>query len=174
MKFRYLLLAALIGGAVTFAWGIVSHITGIMPALEPNAFTAPDSVVAAVRASAPSNGVYYDDRGLLAVVSFERDLSPKFASMAVPMMVQLAIDCATAFLLAWVLLRLPPWSPFGTGSIFAAFGLAAGMAQLFSEANWYGYPLPFQLANLAGLVIGWFLLGIVVGALRRRLVLAVE
>ncbi len=168
MKGRYLLVATLVGGLVLFGWGAISNATGLFQALEPSRFTDSTLVVETVKANAPVNGVYFDDRGLFAAVSLQRDLAPRYASLAVPLVTQLLIEFAVAFLLAWVLLRLPVWSPFGTGSIFAAFGLAAGGALLFSEANWYGLPLPYQLANLADLVVGWFLLGILTGVFRRK------
>ncbi|MGQ0702944.1 MAG: hypothetical protein ACT4PM_07405 [Gemmatimonadales bacterium] len=177
MRFRYLVTAALVGGLVTFAWGAVSHLTGVIPTVNAMPFpdsAAADSVVNAVRQHLPSNGVYADDRGLFAVVSFERDFRPKFASLAVPMLVQFAIEVATALVLAWVLLRLPVWPVLGTGSIFAAVGLAAGIVIFFSEANWYGFDLRYQIAQLADLVIAWFLLGMVLAALRRRIVLRGE
>ncbi len=172
MRLRYLLTAALVGGLVTFGWSAVSHLTGILPSLNPQPFqdsTAATAVVEAVRANAPSNGVYFDERGLFAAVSFERDLSPKFASMVVPMLMQLGIDIVVAFLLAWLLLRFPVWPALGTGSVFGTVAAAAGVAVFLSSANWYGFPLPVQLAELADLVIGWFLLGIVIGALRNRM-----
>jgi hypothetical protein len=169
MKLRYLFLASLVGGLVSFAWGFVSHGTGLLPALEPHAFSDSTAVVEAVTAQAPVNGVYFDRRGLFAAVSFNREATPRYASLVVPMATQLLIEVAVAFLLAWVLLRLPVWSVLGTGSLFAAVGLAAGLEQLLPEAIWYGFPLPFQLANLADLVVGWFLLGGVIGAFRRRL-----
>ena len=174
MRLRYLVTAALVGGLVSFAWGAASHMTGLFPGLEPRAFTDSTAVVETVKANAPSNGIYFDGRGLFAAVAFERDLRPKFASMVVPMVAQLAIEIAVAFLLAWILLRLPVWPVLGTGSVFASVGLAAGIEILLPEANWYGFPLQSQLAELADLVIGWFILGIVLAALRQRLVLRGE
>lgn len=171
MRFRYLATAALVGGIVSFAWGAASHLTGLFPSLEPKPFADSTAVVETVKANAPANGIYFDGRGLFAAVAFERDLRPRFASMVVPMAVQLGIEVAVAFLLAWVLLRLPVWPVLGTGSLFATVGLAAGIEVLFPEANWYGFPLPSQLAELADLVIGWFLLGILLAALRKRMVL---
>jgi hypothetical protein len=174
MKLRYLFLASLVGGLVTFAWGAVSHLTGLIPNMNPSAFpdsAGADSVVNVVRTQVPSNGMYADDRGLFAVVSFERDLRPRYASIAIPLLVQLALEVATALVLGWVLLRLPVWSAFGTGSLFAALGLAAGIVTLFSEANWYGFDIRYQIAQLADLVIAWFLLGIVLALLRRRILL---
>jgi hypothetical protein len=170
MKFRYLLVAALVGGLVSFGWGFVSHGTGVFKALEPNTFKEPD-VLGAIQQNAPVNGVYMDDRGVFAAVDLERDLSSKFPSLIVPMLTQLAVEIGVAFLLAWLLLRLPPWSAFGTGTVFATFAAAAGLAQLMPESIWYFFPVKYQLANLADLVIGWFLLGFVIAFFRNRILL---
>ena len=177
MRLRYLVIAALVGGLVTFTWGAVSHLTGVIPTVNPMPFpdsAGADSVVQTVRTHVPSNGVYADDRGLFAVVAFERDLAPRFDSIAMPLVIQFLVEVATALVLAWVLLRLPVWPVLGTGSLFAAVGLAAGIVMLFSEANWYGFDLSYQLAQLADLVIAWFLLGMVLAALRRKIVLRGE
>jgi hypothetical protein len=168
MKLRFLLLSALLGAIVSFAWGGVSHLAAVFPGIEPKSFTDSTAVVKTVQANAPTNGIYFDGRGLFAAVAFRGDLSYKFDSMVYPLIHQFLIEVAVAFLLAWVLLRLPVWSAWGTASVFATIGLAAGIEQLLPEANWYGFPLRFQLAELADLVIGWFLLGLVIGWLRRK------
>jgi len=169
MKLRFLLLSALLGGILSFAWGYVTHGTGVLPSLTPKAFKDSTAVVQAVQANAPQSGIYFDGRGLFAAVSLRPDLSAKYEDLHRPLIHQLVIEVVVAFLLAWVLLRLPVWSAWGTASIFAALGLAAGIEQLLSEANWYGFPLRFQLAELADLVVGWFLLGLLIGWLRRKI-----
>jgi hypothetical protein len=128
MRLRYLLLAALLGGLVSFAWGAIAHVSMLLPSLEPKSFTDSTAVVR-----------------------------------------QFLIEAAVALLLAWVLLRLPVWPALGTGSLFATIGVAAGMEQLLPEANWYGFPIRTQLAELAILVVGWFLMGLVIGWLRNRM-----
>lgn len=172
MKVRYLLLSSLVGGLVSFGWGFVSHGTGLFKSLEPNTFKEPD-VLGAIQQNAPVNGIYMDDRGVFAVVDLERgpNPSPKFASVVVPMLTQLAVEVVVAFLLAWLLLRLPPWSVFGTGTVFATFAVAAGLAQLLPESIWFFFPVKYQLANLADLVIGWFLLGVVLASFRKKIML---
>jgi hypothetical protein len=168
MKLRYLLVASLVGGLVQFAWGYVVHQSGLFPAAEPHSFTDSTLVVETVRGQAPSNGIYVDGRGLFAAVGFERDLTPKFASLAVPIAIQLLIEIVVAFLLAWLLLRLPVWSAIGSGVLLASVAVAASVALLLSQSNWYFFPLKYQLANMADLVVGWFLLGIVLSAFRRK------
>jgi hypothetical protein len=174
MKLRYLVSAALLGGLVSFAWGAASHVSMLLPSLEPKAFADSTAVLQTIHAKAPENGIYFDGRGLFAAVSFRPDLSQKFASLVGPMLCQLAVEIAVAFLLAWVLLRLPVWPAMGTGSLFAAVGAAAGIEVLLPEANWYGFPIATQLAELAVLVVGWFLMGLVIGWLRNRMLRAGE
>lgn len=169
MKLRYLLSAALLGGIVMFAWSAAFHFSGVAPGLAPKAFADSNAVVEVVRANAPENGIYFEGRGLFAAVAFRPDLGQKFDSMARPMLIQFGIEAAVSLLLAWVLLRLPIWPVLGTGSLFATVAVAAGIETLVAEANWYGFPLPHQLGQLADLVIGWFLLGIVLGWLRNRM-----
>jgi hypothetical protein len=172
MKLRFLLVAAVLGGVVSFVWGAVSHMSGVLPSLEPRTFTDSTGVVQTIKANAPENGIYFDGRGLFAAVAFRADLGEKYGSLTVPMLKQLGIEIAVAFLLAWVLLRLPVWPATGTGSLFAAVGAAAGLELLLPEANWYGFPIATQLAELADLVIGWFLVGLVIGWLRNRMLAA--
>ena len=174
MKLKYLVSAALLGGLVSFAWGSIAHGAGLLPSLEPKAFTDSTSVVELVKANAPQNGIYRDVRGLFAAVAFRPDMSPKFASMTAPLLYQVVVEVAVAFLLAWALLRLPVWSAVGTGSLFATVGLAAGIQTLLPKAYWYGFPLATQLAELGTLVVGWFLIGGVLGWLRNRMLQASE
>jgi len=172
MKLRYLLSAALLGGLVSFVWGAASHMSKLLPSLEPKAFADSTAVLQTVKANAPDNGIYFDGHGLFAAVSFRPDMGQKYESMVVPMLRQFAIEAGVAFLLAWVLLRLPVWSAAGTGSLFAAVAAAAGIEVLLPEANWYGFPIATQLAELADLVIGWFLVGATIGWLRHRIMRA--
>lgn len=174
MKLKFLVSAALLGGLASFAWGSIAHVSGVFPSVQPKAFADSTGVVQFMKANAPENGVYFEGRGLLAVVSFRPDLSQKFESLAVPMVKQILIEVAVALILAWVLLRLPVWPALGTGSLFATIGLAAAVEQLLPEANWYGFPISFQLAELAIFVIGWFLMGLVIGGLRNRMLRSSE
>jgi hypothetical protein len=170
MHARYLLSAALLGGLVGFGWGAFTH--NVLPASQPLAFTDSTAVVQAVHANAPSNGIYYDQRGLFAAVALHGDLGPRYSSLLYPITHQLVIEIVVAGLLAWVLLRLPVWPASGTGFLLATVALAAGIDQLLPNANWYGFPLRFQLVALADLVVGWFLVGWVIGWLRNRMLRA--
>lgn len=170
MHARYLLSASLLGGLVGFGWGAFTH--NVLPASQPLAFTDSTAVVQAVHANAPSNGVYYDPRGLFAAVAFHGDLRSRYPSMLYPITHQVIICVVVAGLLAWVLLRLPVWSALGTGFLLGTVAVAAGIAGALSEANWYGFPLKFQFVAIFDLVGGWFLMGLVLGWLRNRMLRA--
>jgi hypothetical protein len=174
MKLKFLVSAALLGGLVSFAWGSIAHGTGLFPSVAPKAFTDSTAVLQTIKANAPENGIYFDGHGIFAAVSFRPDMGPKFASIVTPMLCQLGIEIGVALILAWVLLRLPIWPAMGTGSLFATLGLAGGIEQMLPEANWYGFPLPTQLAEIATVVVGWFLMGLVIGWLRNRMVRSSE
>ena len=96
-------------------------------------------------------------------------LNPYFYEDLNLILKQLAIEFVVVLLFAWILLRLPVWPVLGTGSFFATVGTAAGI-EFFREST--GIALAAQLAELADLVIGWFLVGLVIGWLRNRMLAA--
>lgn len=167
MHARYLVSAALLGGIVSFTWGAVSHMA--LPGSEPKAFADSNAVIQNVKANAAENGIYFDQRGLFAVVAFRPDLGPKFESLALPMIKQLLTEIAVALVLAWVLLRLPPMTAFQTAILFAIIGLAAAIEELVPLQTWYGFPRSNTASEAMDLLVGWFLLGLVLGGLRSRM-----
>ncbi len=68
MHAKFLLLAVLLGGLTIFFGGALSHTALALPGARYPLKDAA-AVIDAIRAQAPANGVYYDSRGLLAVVA---------------------------------------------------------------------------------------------------------
>ena len=169
MRTGYLLTAAVLGGVVSFAWGSVSHVALALPGTEPLAFADTNAVVQLVKANAPENGIYFDGRGLFAAVAFRSDMGQKFTSLAPSLLRQFGVEIVVAFILAWVLLRLPGMTPFQTGILFAIVGVAAGIEELVPMHIWYGFPHSTIAAEGIDLIVGWWLLGLVLGALRNRM-----
>jgi hypothetical protein len=169
MRTRYLLTAAVVGGVVSFGWGSVSHMAAVLPGSVPRAFADSNAVVQVVHANAVHNGAYLDGRGLFAVVSFLPDMGPKFTNLLPPLTRQMLVEIAVAFILAWVLLRLPGMTALQTGILFGIVGLAAGVEELIPLNVWYGFPRSEIAAEGIDLIAGWFLLGLVLGALRNRM-----
>ncbi len=168
MRLGYLVTAALVGGVVSFGWGTVSHMALSMEA--PRSFADSNAVVQAVHANASENGIYFDGRGLFASVFFrDNNLSPRFESMTPYLLRQALVEIAVALVLAWVLLRLPLMTAFQTGILFGIVALAAGIEELVPLKIWYGFPKPAVAAEALDLIVGWFILGLVLGGLRRRM-----
>ncbi len=170
MNARYYVTAALMGGIASFAWGTVSHLVPVFPGAEPKAFADSNAVVQVIKANAPENGIYFEGRGVFAAVAFRPDMGPKFDSIVPSLGIQLGIEIAVALVLAWVLLRLPPMTAFQTGILLAIIGVAAAIEELFPLQLWYGFPRASTLFEAFDLVVGWFLLGLVLGAVRNRMI----
>lgn len=169
MRLRYLLTAAVLGGTVSFGWGMVSHMVLDLQGQEFRAFADSNAVVETIRANAPEPGIYFDGRGLFASVFFRTDMTPRFDPMTPYLLRQLLVEVAVALVLAWVLLRLPLMTAFQTGILFGIVALAAGMEQLVPMHIWYGFPHSTVAAEGLDLIVGWFIVGVVLGALRKRL-----
>jgi hypothetical protein len=170
MNARYYVTAALVGGIVSFAWGSTLHLLPVFPAAGPKAFADSNAVVQVIKANAPENGIYLEGRGVFAVVAFRPDMAPKFESILPSLSIQLVIEIMVALVLAWVLLRLPLMTAFQTGILLAIIGVAAAMEQLLPQQLWYGFPRANTAFEAFGFVVGWFLLGLVLGALRNRMI----
>jgi hypothetical protein len=170
MNARYYVAAALVGGIVSFAWGSMVHLLPVFPGAEPKAFADSNAVVEVIKANAPENGIYFEGRGVFAAVAFRPDMGPKFTSILPSLSIQLGIEIAVALLLAWVLLRLPPLTAFQTGTLLAIIGVAAAIEELLPMQLWYGFPRANTAFEAFGLIVGWFLLGLVLGALRNRMI----
>jgi len=169
MRLRYLVTAAVVGGIVSFGWGAVSHLALNLEGREFKAFADSNAVVQTVKANAPENGVYFDGRGLFAAVSFRQDLGQRYESLTGSFLRQLLVEMAVVLVLAWVLLRLPPMTALQTGILFGIVALAAGMEQLVPMHIWFGFPHSIIAAEGIDLIVGWFVVGLVLGTLRIRL-----
>ena len=168
MRLRYLVSAAVVGGIVSFGWGTVSHMALNLEG-EPRAFADSNAVVQVVHANAPEPGIYFDGRGLFASVFFRTDMTPRFDPITPYLLRQIIVEVAVALVLAWVLLRLPPMTALQTGILFGIIGLAAAIEELVPLKIWYGFPKPTVAAEGIDLIVGWFLLGLVLGAFRNRM-----
>jgi hypothetical protein len=100
--------------------------------------------------------------------SLTPDLAEKTQSMGLSLSRLMIIEFAVGFVLSLILLWTPVRTPLGAAGLFGLMGIAAGIEQLLSQWNWYGFSGIFATLKLFDLVIGWALAGLVIGALRRR------
>lgn len=184
---RKVILGGILGGIVMFLWGGLWHeqlpfaFTGLrslpseaamLSAMKSNipepgmyifpGFGLPDDAPAAQKRAAmqklektPSAG----PQGLLVYHPIDAGLSPKMlVTEGVTNIIQALL---VAFLLAQIGVKR-----FSSRLGFAfVLGVLASITTNISLWNWYGFPANFIAANVAYLVIGYFLVGIVVAAI---------
>jgi hypothetical protein len=171
MNGRFLLVGTLVAAVTLFAWQTVSNVALPWHEQTMQAFGGGDSVVKAIRAAAPVNGVYWSPQGVLAAVSMTPDLADKSTGAFMGRMMgrQLVIDLLMGYLLCLLFTRLPAASALHTGRTFAIAGLAAGLVLEFSNWNWYGFAANFALVNMIDLTLQFFLGGVALALLSRRI-----
>jgi hypothetical protein len=170
MNSKSLIVGTLAAALTLYVWQVISNValpwhTATMHEWEG---AANNTVVQALRANAPVNGVYVSNQGVLAAVSFTPDLADKTQLMGSMLGKQVFINLIVGFLLALVLARIGTAAPARVATTFALVGLAAGLVTELSNWNWYGYDLAFSLVNVAELTISWLLAGFVLALIQRK------
>lgn len=171
---RFVVFGTVAAALALFVWQFVSNAALPWHEMTMREFQGAESVVQAVRAAAPQNGVYFAPQGILAAVSFAPDLHDKTKDMVPMMAKQVVINLLVAFILCLVVARRRTAGPLATGAMLGMIGLAAGALKELSDANWYGFSTSYALVNLIDCSIMFFIAGLVLGALARRLMPAAE
>jgi hypothetical protein len=177
-----LIIAALLGGLVVFAWGFVSHMMLPVGEMGHGMASNEEVVLSALQEGLPAReGVYhvpglapeqYNDEAAAAAYTAKALASPNAVIIYQPvgrdgmdMTPQLVKEWVTntlsALLVAWVLAL----GAFGFGkrvAIATAMGLFAWLVVSVPYWNWYRFPTDFTLGSLIGIVVGWFLAGLVI------------
>ncbi len=163
---RFLLIGVVTATVTLFVWQAISN-AAIPWHSAPMSELAPASTLA-VRNALPGNGFYFAREGILAVVNTTPDMQDRTKAMGVPLARQVVIDVVAALILALAVLRLPRCGPVATGATLALAAAAFAGVLALSDWNWYGFPLSFELGNVADFAIQGFLAGLVLAwALRR-------
>ena len=173
MNGRFLLVGTVVTAIALFAWQSISNTVIPWHMATMREFANNDAVVQAVRANAPENGVYHSPQGVLAAVALTPTLIDKTALIPQMLGKQFVINLVVAFLLALVTLRLRPATPVRIAIALGTAGLAGSVLIEVSNWNWYGFSLPWSTVNVIDHTIQWFLAGLVLAALMRRLAPAV-
>lgn len=164
MNAKLLVLGTLSGALTLFVWETVSNTVIPWHGSTMRSFTDSNAVVQAIKANAPTNGVYVEMRGIVAAVSFTPDMKDKSALLGLMLGRQFVLDLAVAFVLLLAMLRLPRASnrqyAFGT----AAVALAVSASILVSNWNWYGFGAAWTIVNTLDRTIGYGLMGFALGA----------
>jgi hypothetical protein len=177
-----LIIAALLGGIVLFAWGFVSHMLVPIGEMGHEMATSEDVVLAALKEGLPAReGVYhipglapeqYNDPEAAAAYSAKAGANPNAVifyqptgrdgmAMTPQLVKQWVTNTVSALLVAWVL----SLGAFGFGKrvmIAAAMGLFAWLVVSVPHWNWYRFPTEFTVGSLIEQVVGWLLGGLVI------------
>jgi hypothetical protein len=162
MPTRLLITGTLAGGLVL---SILNWVTAAILPPRFKQFRDPHAVVEAIRANVSGNDIYTAPAGLFVAVS----LRPRLRSFAPRLAGQLVVEFAVAFGLSLLVLATPLRSSIHVGGFLGLAGLVAGIDTHFPNWNWAGFPTSYLLAGSAYLSGNWFIAGLVLGAVRRKL-----
>ncbi|HEY2378566.1 MAG TPA: hypothetical protein VGH98_21480 [Gemmatimonadaceae bacterium] len=171
MRSRFLVIGTLVGALVLFAWQAVSHAALGLPEKGLRPFPTDSMAVAAksIRALAPQNGMYFSAYGVFAAVEIAGDYTDKRQQFVSMMAKQLVLDVGVVLILAVLMDRLAAQSIVRTGATFGALALAfMGMIDV-ANGIWWNYATAWTIGNLIDQVISFFILGVTLAALQRRL-----
>jgi hypothetical protein len=158
----------LAAGITLFVWQTISNVAIPWHAATVKAFTNNAAAIQAIRAAAPTNGVYAAPEGVLAAVSLTPDMADKSKSMGPNMLKQIVIDLFAALLLCVVIERIGIGKKRDTALTLALAGLAAGVIKEMSDWNWYGFATGYAIVNEIDLTIQFALAGIVIAWIYKR------
>ncbi|MFN2636556.1 MAG: hypothetical protein ABR585_05990 [Gemmatimonadaceae bacterium] len=168
MRGKYLLYGALAAGLTLFVWQTISNAAIPWHTATMSEFQNDNAIVQAVKAAAPTNGVYFSNRGILAAVSFTPDMADKSKAMGPMMAKQIVLDLVVALILCLLVARLGVRSARETAMTLGLGALTVGMIKELSDWNWYGFGTAYSVVNVIDLVIMFALAGLVIGSIYRR------
>ena len=169
MNVKFLVVGALVAGIVIFLWGTVSHVVLPWHKYTMDEFTDSGAVLDEIAANTKGNGVYFGEQGVFAIVSVLPDRSDKTVDIGGNLVKQFVIDVVVGLLLAAFIIRSRSVSILGRAAYLAAIGLAGGIAIHVAHWNWYGFSTSYTVVNVLDLVITWFLAGLVLAALAKKM-----
>jgi predicted secreted protein len=165
MNSKYLAVGAILGGILLFLWGFLTH--AVLPA-PMRTFTNEEAVVQALRANAPSDGVYYSAHGIVAAVSFSPPYGDRGDHLGPYLLRQFLSDTLAAALLAFLVAGLPG-TIFGKAYWAAIAGFTAFAIKVVPYWNWYGFSPQFIGMEAFDMIGKFFLGGLLMAFLAKKL-----
>ena len=183
-----LILGSLLGGAVLFAWGMVSWMVLPWHNSTLTGFKNEDQFEEVLKIHAPEKGVYVfpgmchfesnlseAEKKAMMEKSYEKMekgpyvfavVSPNGSgSMTKCMIFGFIIQCLGAMLVTWLLSKTNFSCYMGRVIFTVVFGLGAGVVCFLPGWNWWGFPLNYTIVSMLDLIAGWFLAGLVLAKL---------
>jgi hypothetical protein len=162
MPARFLITGTLAGGLVL---SVLNWLTAAVLPPRYKQFRDSPAVVEAIRANVSGNDIYTAPQGLFVSVS----LRPRPQSFGLSIASQFVVEFAVALGLSLLVLATPFRSSIRVASFLGLAGLIAGVETHFPNWNWAGFPTSYLLAGSAYLAGNWFIAGLVLGVVRRKL-----
>ena len=120
------------------------------------------AAMAAVKAQAPGNGMYFGKHGVLLVISTRPDMADQTVNMG-PMLVKEAIDdLVIAFVLVLLLVSVKPESTMGYASTAGLIGVLISLTSFVRYWIWYGFTPGFVAVDVINVIVGTFLAGLAI------------
>jgi hypothetical protein len=165
MNAKFVIVAALVAAVVMFAWSAVFHVA-LWPESSMIDLSVNQAAVDAIRnATGGRSGVHWT-QGVFLVTHV--DTSPE-ENMGPMMAQEFGATFVGALFLVLGLGALRPRSAMNGGLVGGTLGFAAAASTLLSETIWYGFPISWTALNTIDLTVGWFLAGLVIAALMRKM-----
>jgi hypothetical protein len=172
MTVRAIGISAAVGTIAMFAWQSISqtaipwHSATMQEVSDTTAKAIP-----AIRQLAKGNGVYFSRYGALMAVRVASDKSDQTSMAAIgPMLAkQAAVDLLVVTALCFFVGFLADRTPLAVARAIALAGFAMIAVQELANSIWYAFTWSWSIVNIVDQTISFFLTGLVIGAVLRRL-----
>ena len=181
-----LIIAAILGGIVMFAWGAVSHMVLNIEGGSLKPMPNEAAVTAAMKSNIAESGIYFlpgMDMSKTATAEQQAAWAAKYKEGPTAMLIyhptgddvftprqfgtQLASDIGAALIGSIILLFAGVG--FARGVIISTMiGMAGWVAILVPFWNWYKFPFEFVRTDLIDQIAGWFLAGLVMAFILKK------
>ncbi len=181
-----LIIAAVLGGIVMFAWGAFSHMVLNIEASTVKQVPNESAILASMKSNITETGVYFMpgfDMTKQATAEEQAAWAAKYKEGPTAMLIyhptgddvftprqfgiQLASDIGAALLGSIILVFAGVGFVRGV-IITTLIGVAGWVAILIPYWNWYRFPFEFVRADLIDQIAGWFLAGLVMAFVLRK------
>ena len=175
-----ILIAAIVGGLIVFVWSAVSHTVTPLGTMGFSTIANEDPILDAMRSNIPRSGLYmFPGIGADGSVSPAQEAKMQrgptgiitYNTGALNFPRNLILELATTILAALIaayVVSMIPGTLMRRALIVALLALFATVSLTASYWIWYGFPLPFVLAELITEVAGWFLAGLAMAKITSR------
>jgi len=167
MPRRFMIAGTLTGGVLL---SVLNWLTAALLPPRFKQFRDPGAVVEAIRSNVSGNDIYTAPQGLFMAVSLRPSSAAGPQNFGARVVRQFTTEFVVAFGVSLLLLLTSIRSPLSAAAFLGLAGLIAGIETHFPNWNWSGFPTSYLLAGVGYLTANWFLVGLALGTLRRKLI----